>query len=311
MPTDYGYTGQRSDSATGLSYYGSRYYDPTVGQFTSADTVMDGLNRYGYVHGNPTSDTDPTGHIASCTSVITNVADIVSGTPTSPVDVAGNLGQCGMDGAFGVSNTKAEGVIGKQVWDKVLATYKRSGNYTYLTDEGATWFKSHASGGAISKAYASNLWPPSKMLPGRTTTAAEVVIKSAQNVLKTPKHVQSAKPSITRLKKTVNGKNASLGKWGKVGKALGWAGALISFGISALDDYSTHGDVGRAAIVGGVHAGFSMAGAWVGGALGGMAGGLCGPAAVVCSPLFSFAGASVGAWAGDQAATWAIMLPKN
>lgn len=61
-PTTLGYTGQRADGTTGLDYYHARYYDPVAGQFGSADTVNDGLNRYGYVHGNPESHTDPTGH---------------------------------------------------------------------------------------------------------------------------------------------------------------------------------------------------------------------------------------------------------
>src|SRR6185312_764330 len=65
FPTDYGYTGQRRDASTGLDYYGARYYDPTLGQFTSADTVLaGGLNRYGYVGGNPTTATDHSGHMA-------------------------------------------------------------------------------------------------------------------------------------------------------------------------------------------------------------------------------------------------------
>ena len=64
LPTDYGYTGQRADASTGLDYYGARYYDPTLGQFTSADTVLaGGLNRYSYVGGNPTTATDPSGHM--------------------------------------------------------------------------------------------------------------------------------------------------------------------------------------------------------------------------------------------------------
>ena len=64
LPTDYGYTGQRSDASSGLDYYGARYYDPTLGQFTSADTLLArGLNRYGYVGGNPTTATDPSGHM--------------------------------------------------------------------------------------------------------------------------------------------------------------------------------------------------------------------------------------------------------
>ena len=65
FPTSYGYTGQRTDAVSGLDYYGARSYDPTIGQFTSADTVMDGLNRYGYVGGNPVTRTDPSGHMGA------------------------------------------------------------------------------------------------------------------------------------------------------------------------------------------------------------------------------------------------------
>ena len=61
-PTTLGYTGQHADSSTGLDYYNARYYDPVAGQFASADTVADGANRYGYVRGNPTTATDPSGH---------------------------------------------------------------------------------------------------------------------------------------------------------------------------------------------------------------------------------------------------------
>jgi RHS repeat-associated protein len=64
MPTDFGFTGQRADAATGLSYY-----DPVTGQFTSADTAVPGggldlwgLSRYAYTRGDATSGTDPTGH---------------------------------------------------------------------------------------------------------------------------------------------------------------------------------------------------------------------------------------------------------
>src|SRR5262249_24292140 len=40
--------------------------DPSAQQFASADTVADGLNRYGYVAGNPENATDPTGHWMAC-----------------------------------------------------------------------------------------------------------------------------------------------------------------------------------------------------------------------------------------------------
>jgi RHS repeat-associated protein len=70
MPTAYGFTNQRSDSASGLDYYGARYYDPLAGQFISGDSLLPragldlwGLSRYSYVEGNPENRVDPTGHI--------------------------------------------------------------------------------------------------------------------------------------------------------------------------------------------------------------------------------------------------------
>ena len=65
LPTDYGFTHQRADAATGLDDYGARSYDPVAGQFTSADTTLaGGLNRYAYVAGNPETLVDPTGAYA-------------------------------------------------------------------------------------------------------------------------------------------------------------------------------------------------------------------------------------------------------
>lgn len=70
MPTDYGFTGQRADNATGLDYYNARYYDPVAGQFISADVILPGggydiwgLSRYAYVEGNPVARTDPSGNL--------------------------------------------------------------------------------------------------------------------------------------------------------------------------------------------------------------------------------------------------------
>ena len=62
------YTGQAVDEATGLMFYNARWYDPALGRFISADTVVpqpgnpQALNRYAYVLNNPLKYTDPTGH---------------------------------------------------------------------------------------------------------------------------------------------------------------------------------------------------------------------------------------------------------
>ncbi|GCE13576.1 RHS repeat-associated core domain-containing protein [Tengunoibacter tsumagoiensis] len=83
MPSDIGFTGQKADSATGLDYYVSRYYDPSLGQFISPDSELPqsgynpwGLSRYAYVQGNPETATDPDGH---CWPVCTMIAGAIIG----------------------------------------------------------------------------------------------------------------------------------------------------------------------------------------------------------------------------------------
>ena len=59
----YRYTGKERDEETGLYYHGARYYAPWLGRWTSADPagMVDGVNRYAYVHANPLGAIDPTG----------------------------------------------------------------------------------------------------------------------------------------------------------------------------------------------------------------------------------------------------------
>jgi RHS repeat-associated protein len=66
----YRYTGQREETALGLYDYGARWYDPSIGRFIQADTIVpqpgnpQSLNRYSYALNNPMRYTDPTGMIA-------------------------------------------------------------------------------------------------------------------------------------------------------------------------------------------------------------------------------------------------------
>jgi len=68
LPTDRRFTGQREETGLGFYDYGARPYDPTLGRFLQADTLVpnpgnpQSLNRYAYVLGNPLRYTDPTGH---------------------------------------------------------------------------------------------------------------------------------------------------------------------------------------------------------------------------------------------------------
>ena len=80
LPTDYrAASPQRSEGGTftgqyahvddfGLLYYNARWYDPALGRFVQADTVVSGAgnpsawDRYAYTQNNPLRYTDPSGH---------------------------------------------------------------------------------------------------------------------------------------------------------------------------------------------------------------------------------------------------------
>ena len=71
-PTTFRFTGQRQQTnANELYFYNARWYDPLVGRFMSADTIVphpkqpQSLNRYTYVGNSPLRYVDPSGHCIS------------------------------------------------------------------------------------------------------------------------------------------------------------------------------------------------------------------------------------------------------
>jgi RHS repeat-associated protein len=71
-PTDYRYTGQLEQADVNLYYYNARWYDPELGRFIQADTIVPepgsakSYDRYMYVNNNPVRYTDPSGHKLVC-----------------------------------------------------------------------------------------------------------------------------------------------------------------------------------------------------------------------------------------------------
>jgi RHS repeat-associated protein len=93
LPTDKLFTGQRLDG-TGLYYYNARYYDPTIGRFISADTVIQNpgnpqtLNRYSYGLNNPLKYFDPSGHVVMIGGCDVRAIDAMKGCPYLPKEIA-------------------------------------------------------------------------------------------------------------------------------------------------------------------------------------------------------------------------------
>lgn len=67
-PVNNTFTGQKEDLESSLMYYNARFYDPKIGRFITADTIVadptnpQDLNRYSYCNNNPIKYIDPSGH---------------------------------------------------------------------------------------------------------------------------------------------------------------------------------------------------------------------------------------------------------
>ena len=64
----------------GLMFYNARFYDPALGRFTSADTIVpggvQGWDRYAYTNNNPVLYNDPSGHCGVLCAGIVVVATV-------------------------------------------------------------------------------------------------------------------------------------------------------------------------------------------------------------------------------------------
>jgi len=116
------FTGQRWDQGHGLYWFNSRWYDPLIGRFMQADTIVpqpgnpQSLNRYSYVLNNPLSYSDPNGH--SPLLVTAFLGGLVGAAIAYVPQVMGNL-NAGMsfgDAALQVDGSKvAAGFVGGAV----------------------------------------------------------------------------------------------------------------------------------------------------------------------------------------------------
>ncbi|WP_425248196.1 FG-GAP-like repeat-containing protein [Desulfospira joergensenii] len=81
--SNYKFTDQELDPESGLYNYNARLYDPVIGKFVTADTVVPDpanpqtLNRYSYCYNNPLVYVDPSGHFGFIIGAI--IGAVISG----------------------------------------------------------------------------------------------------------------------------------------------------------------------------------------------------------------------------------------
>jgi RHS repeat-associated protein len=106
------YTGQYSDEESGLYFYGGRYYDPDLGRFITADSIVpypedpQSFNRYTYVRNNPIIFVDPTGHIFG--AIFAAIANVI-GALIEHVTIASIVKGALIGGAIGGTVAAATG----------------------------------------------------------------------------------------------------------------------------------------------------------------------------------------------------------
>jgi len=104
------YTGEYWDADAGLVYLRARWYDPVLGRFVSADTIVlepgnpQSLNRYSYVLGNPLRFSDPGGHtpIDICAATQRHAPGCGNG-PVYAASTLANFAGAGMDDGISYS----------------------------------------------------------------------------------------------------------------------------------------------------------------------------------------------------------------
>ena len=152
-----------------MLFYNTRYYDPVIGRFISADTIVPSapaltvapndavaqglwgkqgggaanpqeLNRYSYVNNNPVKYTDPTGHCPMCIGALIGgsidfaVQMVSSGGDVSQV----NWAQVGVSAAVGATGVGLGGVLAnatKSVVANVALNAAASGTVSFIGAE--------------------------------------------------------------------------------------------------------------------------------------------------------------------------------
>ncbi len=152
----FGYTGEPRDG-TGLTYLRARYYDPSIGRFTSRDTWPGSpgspgtLNRYAYVGNNPATSTDHSGRfvdtIIDLGFIIIDFGSLAFGPPkdfeTNSQALGADLLCIGIPFATGGGLAVRASSVARKAWD--LPSWAR---LTVLWDEHI--ISRHMPGGALS-----------------------------------------------------------------------------------------------------------------------------------------------------------------
>jgi RHS repeat-associated protein len=258
--TRYTYTGQYAQTEVGLMYYQARWYDPTLGRFAQADSIIpetsqgvQAWDRYAGMNNNPLKYSDPSGHwaqllLGAAIGAVAGVAIVAFTHPNlKPIDYA----QAAIVGATaGVLISSGIGIGAGTALGATLvgagtgaatsaAAYAVTAGDSYNTSEMAA----NALIGAATGA-ASALTGPSVVLPEVAKGTAAVAARVAINTL-------GAEVSQVMHYEYFNNNtyppSDELAKAGAVGFTTSYAGevgdGVVTWVVTGLTDSRTAGEV--------------------------------------------------------------------
>jgi RHS repeat-associated protein len=103
-PTQYQYTGQYREPSLGIDFFNTRWYDPALGRFLSADSIVPApgypgdFDRYSYARNSPVRWNDPSGHCPWCFGAI--IGGLVGGVNSGVTYAITNQGESFNGGEF-------------------------------------------------------------------------------------------------------------------------------------------------------------------------------------------------------------------
>ncbi|UOG32740.1 polymorphic toxin type 10 domain-containing protein [Leptospira noguchii] len=187
------FNSQELDRESGFYFYNARYYDPGIGRFTSADTLIpdeynsQAWNRFAYVYNNPIGAKDPTGHAPqdydagfkdSSKGIVKGTVDSVKSalSAPTPVNAAVNSAVATGKGVYDLAKdykgtyNSAKDFAGK-------LTSKDDKVRDYAAGQAAAHTMSAVLGGMAGKALGSKLPKPKTDLPGGGASSATNSVK--------------------------------------------------------------------------------------------------------------------------------------
>lgn len=123
---NYTFTDQEDDDETGFYNYRARLYDPLLGRFISADSIipepgnLQAFNRYSYCVNNPLVYTDPSGHWFGIDDLFAAVVGAVVGGVSAAISGDNILEGAAIGAAAGWVTYNTCGVVSNQLLTQVV-----------------------------------------------------------------------------------------------------------------------------------------------------------------------------------------------